>query len=151
MKWLIIAIHLTIQFAISTSRVFRVFGWSNSDPSGQKNRMCHTHTSEKIPPYGTYVQGENEEWKKKGIIKKCPLLNVCFALPLCHEYFFLTLNTVQYKTLEGFFFSRHNVIRCCLVMSCSLTMTSRKLVQISPVPPIWCRIPHPNTNTDGTH
>ena len=98
MKWLIIAIHLTIQFAISTSRVFRVFGWSNSDPSGQKNRMCHTHTSEKIPPYGTYVQGENEEWKKKRDNKKMSTLECLLCTsPVSRVFFF----NFKYSTVQN--------------------------------------------------
>lgn len=98
-----------VPFTSELQRVFSLVKFQLTEPKKSYVPQC---TSENTPPKGTYVQGKNKMDKKKIIIKNS-LLNFRFELS----------SAVSHK--------QHFVIafkhRCCLVMSCSLTMISRIL------------------------
>lgn len=113
-----------VPFTSELQRVFSLVKFQLTEPKKSYVPQC---TSENTPPKGTYVQGKNKMDKKKIIIKNS-LLNFRFELSsaVSHKQHFV----IAFSTVQSFrrpFFSSHNITRCCLVMSCSLTMISRKL------------------------
>ena len=111
-----------------------------AQPKRSKRWYVPHYNSENTPPYGTYVyvQGKNEmeEKKRTKVTFGFPLLN---CLPLSHKQHFII--AFQHSSTElrkhpcpennrhsaRCFLSSHNITRCCLVLSCSLTMISRQL------------------------